>query len=130
MSNGFVYVLAAIGCLVLGLIGGDYTFLLVILVPAVLCLIQAYYQWQPMWVVIFALYLLGSLFYGGLLIRDVIALSKGTRPQALLDFDDSVVFVVLVSYIVAVTWLLYRARPWRARAALSSNNALEQTRDG
>jgi Ca2+/H+ antiporter len=130
MSNGFVYVLAAFGCLVLGLIGGDYTFLIVILMPAVLCLVQAHYQWRPMWVVIFSLYLIGSLAYGGLLLVDVIALVSGKRPQVLLDLDDSVVFVVLLSYIITVTWLLYRARPWRARSALSSNNALEQTRDG
>jgi len=57
------------------------------------------------------LYLVGTAAYVVALVKDIVQLGGGGQPSILLDSDDSVVFVLLVIYLLAVCYGLFRVRP-------------------
>ena len=54
---------------------------------------------------------MGAAAYLWLLLTDVIKLFVGERPRALLDTDDSFVFILLEILLCAISYGLFKIRP-------------------
>jgi hypothetical protein len=109
-----VYIVAAVGFLLFGLLAHDFPpFFYTCAAIAVLCFFQAYYQVHVLWLGILLLYVAGAIFYGWLLVMELVHLSKGDSTRVLLDFDDSVVFIAFVGLLFGVSYWLLRSRPRR-----------------
>jgi len=121
-AAGVTYVIAGIGFLFWGLLGHDTSFLLVTVLPALLCVTQAYFQRRALWVIIFGLYLLGTVLYSGLILIDVLSLVTGGGPRVLLDVDDSAVFLIFLLFLAGTTWALFRVRAASPQTQPASNN--------
>ena len=107
----WLFVLASLPFLIFALIGREYGAFPLYIIPAVICIVQLFYSTMFSWIIIFSLYFIGSSVYVFLLIGDIVKIIKKVRPEALLDFDDSVVFILLVIILVVVTLGLLRYRP-------------------
>jgi len=110
-QGSWVYLLAAMPVLVFAIVGLEYGAWAFYLLPALLCLVQFFRPTKPVWFVLFVLYLVGTAAYVVALIKDVGQLADGGRPSILLDSDDSVVFVLLVLYLLAMCYGMFRVRP-------------------
>lgn len=109
--GSWVYLLASLPLLIFALVGAEYGALAFYLIPALICVVQFFRPTKPVWFVLFVLYLAGTAAYVVALIKDVVQLAGGGRPSILVDSDDSVVFVLLVIYLLAVCYGLFRVRP-------------------
>lgn len=110
-QGSWVYLLAALPLLVFAIVGLEYGALVFYLLPALLFLVQFFRPTKPVWLVLFVLYLVGTATYFVALIKDVVQLAGGGRPSILLDSDDSVVFGLLVLYLLAMCFGIFRVRP-------------------
>lgn len=110
-QGSWVYFLAALPLFVFALVGVEYGASAFYLIPAVICVVQFFRPTKPGWLVLFVLYLTGTATYLVALVKDVAQLAGGSRPSILVDSDDSVVFVLLVIYLLAVCYGLFRVRP-------------------
>jgi len=81
------------------------------MIPALLCLVQFFYPTIFLWGLFFIIFLLGSAVYFFLLLSDIYKLIIGLRPAALLDVDDSVVFILLLAILIVITFVLFVSRP-------------------
>jgi hypothetical protein len=108
--GSWVYLLAALPLLVFALVGTEYGAGFKYLIPALLCVVQFLRPTKLGWLVIFVLYLAGTTDYVVALIKDLVRIAGGQQPSILLDSDDSVVFALLVIYLVAVCFGLFRVR--------------------
>ena len=87
-------------------------YLVAICCLALLCLLQAYFLWRPVWVLIFGVYAVAFVAYIGLLVLDLVAFLSGAPLRVLLNVVDSVVFVSFLGLMAAITWALLRSNPF------------------
>ena len=74
--------------------------------------------------ILFCGFTAAASFYGLLLVQDLVILWRGGSPIALLDADDSVVFVVFELVLAALSVLFFRMwRPNRTDRTQSSPNS-------
>jgi hypothetical protein len=81
------------------------------MIPALLCLVQFFYPTIFLWGLFFIIFLSGSAVYCFLFLFDIYKLIIGLRPSALLDVDDSVVFILLLAILIGITFVLFVSRP-------------------
>ena len=110
-QGSWVYFLAALPLFVFALVGVEYGASAYYSIPALICVAQFFRPTKTVWLVLFVLYLMGTGGYSVALIKDVGQLVGGGQPSILVDSDDSVVFVLLVIYLLAVCYGLFRVRP-------------------
>jgi len=110
-QGSWVYLLAALPLLVFAVVGLEYGAWAFYLIPALICVVQFFRPTKSVWFVLFLLYLVGTAAYVVALVKDIVQLGGGGQPSILLDSDDSVVFVLLVIYLLAVCYGLFRVRP-------------------
>lgn len=111
----WIYLLAAFPIIAFALAGWEYGAFPLYITPAVLCLVQYFYPTVCGWFVFFSIFCIGSAAYFWLLFTDVIKIFVGDRPRALLDADDSFVFILLVILLCAITYGLFKLRPTKQR---------------
>lgn len=108
-----VYLLCSLPFVFLWLLSHGHAGLFFFLVPIILCILQAFRPSRALWVVLFLGYLVLAGTFGVFLAADVVSLAGHGQRAVLLDFDDSVAFVLLELYLVGFTVGLYRIRPSR-----------------
>jgi hypothetical protein len=112
-KRSLVYLIAAVLFGVIGLAGLQYGALPLYLLPAIICATQFVYPTPLGWALVFTPVMAGTALWAFALVRDLVWLALGRRPSVLLDLDDSVVFVVLLSVCIAIALVLFRVRPGR-----------------
>lgn len=115
-ERSLVYLIAAALFAVIGLAGIQYGALPAYLLSAIICTTQFAYPTPLGWGLVFAPVMTAAALWAFALARDLVWLALGRRPSVLLDVDDSVVFLVLLSVCIAMVLVLYRVRPRRTTA--------------
>jgi hypothetical protein len=102
-------------------------------VAAAICIVQFFWPTASVWFLIAGLFMTASAYYLAMLAGDIWRLNAGSHAVAMLDFDDSVVFVIFVLVLIVVTAGVFRAAPVHVKRWLKSkvqpNNSLERTRE-
>ncbi len=109
-----VYLLCSLPFVFLWLLSHGHAGVFFFLVPVILCILQAFRPSRAIWAVLFLGYLLLAGAFGVFLGADLVSLAGDGQPEILLDFDDSVAFILLELYLVGFTVGLYRIRPSRS----------------
>ncbi len=109
--GSWVYLFAALPLLIFALVGLEYGAFVFYLIPALICIMQFFRPTRTVWLVLFVLYLAGTVAYVVALIKDLVRITGGGQPSILVDSDDSVVFVLLIICLLAVCYGFYRVRP-------------------
>jgi hypothetical protein len=103
-------------------------------VAAAFCLVQFFLPTVVGWSLVAGLFSVASSYYLLMLLRDIGRLREGTRASAMLDFDDSAMFVAFLLVVLSVTiWVLFSAPVsvrQRLRRSVQPNKSLERTREG
>jgi len=107
----WIYLIAAFPFIAFAFAGWDYGAFFLYITPAVLCLFQYFYPTVIGWFFFFSVFCVGAAAYLWLLLTDVIKLIIGERPRALLDADDSFVFILLEILLCAISYGLFKIRP-------------------
>lgn len=109
----WIYILATIPLLFFALWGWEYGAFVLYFAPAVLCLIQYLYPTILCWLILFSIYLAGAVAYLYLYFRDLFQVISGAKSgnSIFADWDDSVIFTILVALIVVIALKLYQKRP-------------------
>lgn len=107
----WLFIIASLPFLAFALIGWQYGAFYFYAIPAVICIAQIIYPTMFGWLAIFSLYFVGTSIYIVLLAGDILKIIIKVRPKALLDFDDSIVFIFFVVVLIAVTFGLFKYRP-------------------
>ena len=76
-----------------------------------ICILQFFRPIAALWWAIFAVFSLGTVWFGWLFLRDLWYLATEQNTQVLLDGSDSVAFVFYLLAVLAVTFNLLRVRP-------------------
>ena len=101
---------------------------------AAFCLVQFFLPTVVGWSLVAGLFSVASCYYLVILLGDIGRLREGIRASAMLDFDDSVMFVAFLFVLLSVTiWLLFAAPVsirQRVRRMVQPNKSLERTREG
>jgi hypothetical protein len=101
---------------------------------AAFCLVQFFLPTVVGWSLVAGLFSVASSYYLLMLFRDIGRLREGTRVSAMLDFDDSVMFIAFLLVVISVTiWVLLSAPVsvrQRLRRSVQPNKSLERTREG
>ena len=108
-----VYLLCSLPFVFLWLLSHGHAGGLFFLGPVLLCVFQAFRPSRVIWAVLFLGYLVVAGSLGVFLGADLLSLAGDGQPGVLLDFDDSVAFILLELYLVFFTVALYRIRPAR-----------------
>jgi hypothetical protein len=111
--GGWIYMLAAIPLLFFALWGWEYGAFFLYFSLAALCLIQYFYPTILGWVILFSIYMAGAATYLYVYFKDLFQLLRGVKSgnSIFIDWDDSVVFTILIALIVAIALNLYKKRP-------------------
>ncbi|HSG31103.1 MAG TPA: hypothetical protein VLB82_06100 [Thermodesulfobacteriota bacterium] len=119
-SRSLIYLVAAIPFILVGLFGWEHGAFWFYLVPAIIAVVQFFKPRMFIWCLLLLIYFVASIQYFYLLIADIIRILTGGSPSALLDTDDSVVFITFVLVIVSVTVFLIRRglKDWFANSLL------------
>jgi hypothetical protein len=113
-----VFAIAAAPLLLFALVGWEHGAYLTFGILGLVCFWCALRPTRAAAAILFSLFTVGACIYGWLLASDVIALSRGGAPVALVDADDSIVFVGLELTLIGVSALLFLMwRPFRQRNA-------------
>ena len=107
----WIYLVAAFPFIAFAIAGWEYGAFFLYITPAVICLIQYFYPTVIGWLFFFSIFCVGTAAYLWLLLTDVVKLFAGKRPSALLDCDDSIVFILLVILLSAISYGLFKIRP-------------------
>lgn len=100
-----VYAIAALPALVFTLMGWEHGAYMTFGLLTVICLALAVWPARLGAVVLFWPFAAGACLYAWLLAKDFVALARGGQTAVLLDFDDSVVFLVVEAILIAVATL-------------------------
>ena len=109
----WIYILSIVPLLFFALWGWEYGAFLLYFSPAILCLIQYLYPTILGWLILFSIYLAGAIVYLYVYFKDLLQLILGTKSgdSIFVDWNDSLIFTVLIALIVAIALNLYRKRP-------------------
>ncbi len=111
MRRQWIFIIACIPFVLFGLIGAQYGAFFLYMIPGGLCIIQFFYPTIFLWGLFFIIFLSSSATYLFILLTDIFKLFNGLRPSALLDIDDSVVFILLLLILIGITFVLFFSRP-------------------
>ena len=111
IKRNWIFIIGCILFVLLGLIGSQYGAFFIYMIPAVLCIIQFCYPTIFLWGLFLILFLSASTIYFILLLTDIYKLITGLRPIALMDLDDSFVFIFLLAILLGITIVLFFSRP-------------------
>ena len=111
----WVFGIASLPFFLFALWGAPYGAFPVYFIPGMICLLQVFYPTLFVWSIIFFLYALGAGIYVFAVIRDILRMIGGRGSGIFLDFTDTVVFLVLISLIIALAITLIKLRPTRLK---------------
>ncbi|MDL1964245.1 MAG: hypothetical protein LWW98_07920 [Deltaproteobacteria bacterium] len=127
MEKRWIFLIALLPFVLFALAGYQYGAFLLYMVPAIFCVVQYFYPTIILWGIFFLTFISGAGVYLYLLFSDLYKLATGVRPQALLDFDDSIVFITLVLVLVWIAYILFISRPDLSFSNTPSGNSNENT---
>ena len=107
----WVFIIASLPFFLFALWGYQYGAFPFYFIPGLLCIIQFFYPTLLGWSFIFALYILGSVLYIFVVIKDILKMIEGQRSGIFVDFDDTVFFGILISLIIVLAVALIKWRP-------------------
>jgi hypothetical protein len=101
---------------------------------AAFCVAQFFSPTVVGWFFIAALFTVSSAYYLSILVGDLGQLSKGARASAMLDLDDSLMFLGFLLVLLTVTIWVLSSMPLsirhRLRRLVQPNKSFERTREG
>jgi hypothetical protein len=97
--------------LLIALVGLQYGAFLLYATPVVICIIQFFRPTMLGWLLVFIPCAAMSVAWLFGLIRDLIKISKNSKPSILLDFDDSLVFLITLAVFIGLCYWLWHVRP-------------------
>lgn len=107
----WVFLIAVLPFLFLALLGIEYGAFFMYIVPSVLCVIQFLFPTLLGWFIVLALYISACAVYGYVLGIDVLKLLNDQRPDKLINGTDATVFIVGFIVLLAISVVLWAARP-------------------
>jgi hypothetical protein len=84
-------------------------------VAGAVCAAQFFYCTGLGWCLTFLFYVVASVTYSSLLFADASRLARGERAAVLVDFGDSLVFLVWLGLLIGIAWALWRMSTSRRR---------------
>lgn len=124
MNRRWIFLIAIIPFSLLALMGAEYGAFFLYFWPALLCLIQFIYPTIFLWGIFLIVFLSGSVAYFILILKDIYKLIVGSSPSILIDFDDSIVFILFFIILVAITLGIFLSRPHRTSAEGDNSNRI------
>jgi len=112
----WVFIIASLPFFLFSLWGYQYGAFLPYFIPGIICIAQFFYPTLLGWFFIFFLYLIGSALYIFAVIKDMLIMTEGQRSRIFVDFDDTVLFCILISAIIVLAAALIKLRPVRLKA--------------
>ena len=77
----------------------------------IICLLQVFYPTLIGWAFILLLFLAGASLYLIQVVKDIIKIILGERPDIFVDLDDSLFFGIVISLILVVAFVLIKSKP-------------------
>ncbi len=107
----WIYLIGSIPLAIFALIGLDYGAFFLYAIPAIILIFQFLYPTLVGWLFFLLIFTAGAITYTVLLISDIIKLAQGIRPSALVDIDDSIVFIFLIILLWGLTYGAFKMKP-------------------
>jgi hypothetical protein len=114
-DRSVVYLLVAFPWAFIALMGIEYGAFSLYMIPVVICITQ--FCWPTMigWWLVFLPCVVVSIAGGCGLFFDLVKIMLKERPEILLDFDDSVFFLVGLAVFFGLCCWLWRVQPGASR---------------
>ena len=111
----WVYLIAGIPFVVFAISGYFYGAFFIYMVPVILCLLQYFHPTFFGWIFFSCIFTVGSCGYSLLLIKDIIRYFKGENTKILIDYGDSLVFILLLMFMLITTYLLLKSYTYKEK---------------
>jgi hypothetical protein len=111
----WVFIIASLPFFLFSLWGYQYGAFIFYFIPGLICIAHFFYPTLFGWFFIFCLYIIGSCYYLFAVFEDIYKILGGRPSGIFLDFDDTIIFSILILIIIALTFALIKLRPIRLK---------------